>query len=134
MFRVTNNNDFDLTDRYDGQDYRFPAGKTVRCPDAVVVHVFGLGNPDKKPVLTRQGWLRSSSEFDSAMEKLNNFTFEFIEEKHDEEFALIEQGKAPLHQAEAVDETEADDSGDSAATAPAPAKRSILKRLEPAQA
>ena len=129
MLRVTNKNDFDLIDRYDGQDYAFPANKTVRCPEAVAMHVFGLGDPDKKPYLTRQGWLRTSDGVDAAMAILNKFSFEVIEEKHDEEFALIEQGKAPLHHAEAADETEADDSGKSAATAP---KSSILKRLEPA--
>ena len=127
MMRVTNNNSFDLIDRFDGQDYRFPAGKTVRCPDVVAAHIFGIGDPDKKLYLTRLGWLRSSALFDEAMAKLDNFAFESIVEKYDEEFALIEQGSSPSAPAEPDDEVLADDKVESSGTAPK--KGNMLKRL-----
>jgi len=130
MLRVTNNNDFDLIDRFDGQDYLFPKGKTVRCPDTVAAHVFGLGDPDKKSYLIRQGWLRSSSSVDTAMAILDNFAFESVVEKHDEEFALIEQGSSPSAPAEPEEEVPADDGVTSSGTAPK--KGNMLKRLQPA--
>ena len=127
MLKITNNNGFDLKDRYDGDDYIFPAGETVACPDAVARHIFGVGDEDKRPYLTRQGWLRSSDKFDEGMEKLNNFSFELVEEKYDVEFARIEQRTSPSANAGAVEETGADDSAD--ASAPAP-QRNILGRLK----
>jgi hypothetical protein len=130
MMRVTNNNDFDLIDRFDGQDYLFPKGKTVRCPDQVAAHVFGIGDPDKKPYLVRQGWLRSSSSVDDAIAILDNFAFESIVEKYDEEFALIEQGSSPSAPAEPEDEGAADDVPKSSGTAHK--KGNMLKRLQPA--
>ena len=132
MFKVTNNNDFDLLDRYDGQDYFFPKGKTVMCPDDAARHFFGVGDPNKLPYLTRQGWLRASDKLDDAMVKLDNFAFDVIVQKYDVEFARIEHGQSPHATAETEGETGADEPGKPSASAPKP--RNILKRLEQAPA
>ena len=132
MLKVTNNNDFDLVDRYDGQDYLFPAGKTVMCEDAAARHIFGVGDAEKRPYLTRQGWMKASDKFEEAMAKLNNFAFEYIEPAYDVEFARIEHGQSPHATAETEGETGADEPGKPSASAPKP--RNILKRLEQAPA
>lgn len=132
MLKITNNNGFDLQDRYDGQDYFFPKGKTVACEDAAARHIFGVGEQDKKPYLTRLGWLQSTGEFDEAMQKLNNFSFEYVEMKLDVEFARIEHGQSPHAIAEAEGEDGADESSKPSVSAPKP--RNILKRLEQAPA
>jgi hypothetical protein len=95
MLKITNNNGFDLKDRYDGTDYFFPKGKTVMCEDAAARHIFGVGDQDKKPYLTRQGWMRTSEDLAEATAILNNFTFEYVEQKFDVEFARIEHGQSP---------------------------------------
>ena len=136
MLKITNNGDFSLVDRYDGQEYGFPAGKTVRCPLDVAKHIFGVGDPNKAPYLTRLGWLRNTGDMTVAMEKLNNFSFEMVEEKFSEEFALIEHGKPSVQQVDPVEKSEADDLGYSSGAAPTKhtTPRNILKRLEQAPA
>jgi hypothetical protein len=126
MLKVTNRNDFDLMDRYNGEAYFFPKGKTVMCPDDAARHIFGIGDEDKKPYLTRQGWSKSSDKFEDGMEKLNKFSFELVEEKYDVEFARIEQRTSPSANAGAMEEAEADDSVKSVVPAP---KRNILSNL-----
>ena len=39
--RITNNNDFNIDDRYDGVPYKFEAGKTVTIPPEAALHLFG---------------------------------------------------------------------------------------------
>lgn len=61
---VTNNNDIDLDDHYDGRRYEFPAGKKVKIPFDAACHIFGVEHPDqlkdKDKLLTyvcrRWGW------------------------------------------------------------------------------
>lgn len=62
--KVTNNNEFDLDDHFDGRRYAFPAGKTVSIPFDAACHIFGVESPDqlkdKDKLLTyvcrRWGW------------------------------------------------------------------------------
>jgi len=75
MLQVTNNNTFDLVDRYDGQDFTFPAGATVALGEDAARHIFGFGEADKIPYLARQGWVRNSGEIEAGMQKLNGFSF-----------------------------------------------------------
>src|SRR6266704_1753971 len=96
MLKITNNNTFDLTDRYDGQDYTFPAGKTVRCPMVLAQHFFGIGEPKKMPYLARQGWSRTSQDWEAGMKILNNFKFEMIDQGPQDDLALNVQGTAVL--------------------------------------
>lgn len=133
MLRVTNKNDFDLADRYDGQAYFFPAGKTVMCEDAAARHIFGVGDQNKIPYMTRQGWIRTSSDVQKATEILNRFVFEYVEQQYDVEFARIEHGTSPHAIAGAGEESGADESQQSPVPAPS-VRRNILKRLEQAPA
>ena len=133
MLRVTNNNDFDLKDRYDGQDYIFPAGSTVMCEDSAARHIFGVGDPDKLTYLKRQGWMKISTDEAKAKEILNNFKFEPVVQQFDVEFARIEHGTSPHATAGAGEEGGADESQETSAPAPT-GKRNILKRFESAPA
>ena len=71
--------DAKFADRYNGIEYRFPAGELVECPLDAARHIFGYGAPDKTPFLTRLGWARiSSGEKDSvasALKRLEKFQF-----------------------------------------------------------
>jgi hypothetical protein len=133
MLRVTNNNDFDLADRYDGQAYFFPAGKTVMCEDAAARHIFGVGDENKIPYMTRQGWIRVSDDLQKAKAILNKFSFEYVEQQYDVEFARIEHGPSPHAIAGAGEDGGADEPQQSPVPAPS-SKRNILKRLEQAPA
>lgn len=53
---VTNQNDFDHQDRFDGQDFFFPKGERVTVPLIAAEHMFGLGMADKTETLIRAGW------------------------------------------------------------------------------
>ena len=72
---VTNNNDFDYTDRFNGNDYVFPAGGTVAVDIDAARHFFGLGDVDKMPYLIRTGWANSSNGLAEGMKILGNFVF-----------------------------------------------------------
>lgn len=61
--RVTNGNDFDLDDRFDGLPVTFPAGETVTIPFPMAVHIFAYdGSPEPNAaamfdyVSRRWGW------------------------------------------------------------------------------
>ena len=53
---VTNRNKFHHTDRFNGEDYEFPAGKAVLIPVDAAIHMFGYGLKDKTDTLVRLGW------------------------------------------------------------------------------
>lgn len=97
MIKVTNKNAFEFTDRYNGQDFKIPAGKTVALAEDAAAHFFGLGQSDKIPYLSRQGWMNNSGQLSEAMQKLNNFTFDFADDLVPGEIVEAEQGSAPLH-------------------------------------
>lgn len=75
MLEVTNQNDFNHADRYNGADYVFPPGKPVLLDFEAAKHIFGYGLADKTQALVRNGWLSGSQGMPAAMEKLNGFTF-----------------------------------------------------------
>lgn len=68
---VTNHNDFDHQDRFDGQDYFFPRGERVTIPILAAQHMFGLGNADKTETLIRAGWANN----EAGIKNLANFVF-----------------------------------------------------------
>ena len=70
---VTNRTDTALTDGYGGIFYEFLKGKPVEVPVHVAKHVFGYGDENKEPYLARLGWIRSHSDLDSGIERLNKF-------------------------------------------------------------
>lgn len=70
---VTNKSGIALTDGYGGVFYEFLLGKPVEVPVHVAKHVFGYGEQNKEPYLTRLGWIRSHADLDSGIERLNKF-------------------------------------------------------------
>jgi hypothetical protein len=62
--------------RFDGKDYHFKKGVPLDVPEAVARHVFDFGKEDKSQALARLGWLRTSDEYDAAMEKMNLIKFD----------------------------------------------------------
>ena len=70
---VTNKTDIALTDGYNGVFYEFLRGKPVEVPVHVAKHVFGYGDENKELYLARLGWIRSHSDLDSGIERLNKF-------------------------------------------------------------
>ncbi len=68
---VTNTNDFDHQDRFDGQDYFFPKGERVTVPVLAAGHMLGLGMADKTETLIRLGWANT----EDGVKKLAAFVF-----------------------------------------------------------
>jgi hypothetical protein len=68
---VTNTNDFDWQDRFNGEDFFFPKGERVTIPIIAAEHMFGLGRADKTENLVRNGWANS----EDGVRKLANFVF-----------------------------------------------------------
>jgi hypothetical protein len=57
--RITNHNDFELSDHYDGRLYTFYPSKPITVPVDVARHIFGFGlseEAQKNYVMRRMGW------------------------------------------------------------------------------
>lgn len=62
--KVTNKNDIDIDDRFEGKRYVFPAGKSVSIPYEVACHIFEIEHPEElkdkdrllKTLCRRWGW------------------------------------------------------------------------------
>jgi hypothetical protein len=72
---VTNNGIDPLVDSFDGTKFEFVPGKEVQVPEIVAKHIFGYGDDNKEPYLVRLGWMKMSTDFPAAMEKLCKFSF-----------------------------------------------------------
>ena len=68
---VTNTNDFDHQDRFDGQDFFFPQNERVTIPVIAAQHMLGLGLADKTETLIRAGWVNDKD----GVQKLARFVF-----------------------------------------------------------
>lgn len=97
MLQVTNKNTFDLSDRYNGQDFVFPAGATVALEESAARHIFGFGEADKVPFLARQGWSRTSGDIEAGMQKLNGFSFSSMDTPMPGEI-IPEEESAPVEE------------------------------------
>jgi hypothetical protein len=73
---VTNKNDFDFSDRYDGEEFFFPQGQAVLIPTAAAEHIFGFSLKDKTDALVRLGW---ATDIAAGAKKLANFVWEEAE-------------------------------------------------------
>lgn len=73
--RVVNNLKERIFGRYDGEDFEFLPGASVRLPILAAIHIFGFGQQDKTRALNNLGWLRQSEDREKAMAKLNRITF-----------------------------------------------------------
>jgi len=82
MFKITNCNESPFPDpfvgRFNGQDYLFPRHKPAMCDDAAAAHIFGIGVPDKAPILARHGWANLTNRLEDGMRILDNFKFDFV--------------------------------------------------------
>jgi hypothetical protein len=97
MFKITNGNDNPFVGRFDGQDYAFPCGQPVYCPDDAAKHIFGLGQSDKSNVLSRNGWATVTGGLAVGMTILNNFKFVAVEQVYDAPLATeLAHGPAPV--------------------------------------
>lgn len=72
---VTNNSEHNLEDGYDGVRYMFAKGQSIEVPFIVVQHVFGIGQDDKTPFLSRLGWYLRPEDKEPAIDRLNCFSF-----------------------------------------------------------
>jgi hypothetical protein len=131
MLKVTNKSEIDLSDRFNGQDYSFPKGKTVSISEDAARHIFGFGDAEKVSYLVRLGWMKTNAEYDVAMRLMGGFVFSVGAEPMDGEIQQEGQGLAPL-QFGAAEEAGSDGSVESAVPIP-PAKRgkgrSVLAQL-----
>jgi hypothetical protein len=80
---VTNKNDFQHADRFDGEDFVFPPKQQVAIPHDAAVHMFGYQLEDKSETLVRLGWAmkydpatKNFEEDKEGVRKLANFVFE----------------------------------------------------------
>ena len=92
---VTNNSDKKLTDGYAGTFYEFLPGKTTEIPEEVARHVFGYGDEDKKPYLTRLGWLVNENEADKAYAMLEKWELSPLAPKKNQSLSPLVE-KVPL--------------------------------------
>lgn len=99
---VTNTNDFDHVDAYDGEEYVFPKGERVMIPEEAAVHFFGRGLKDKSDALVRLGWAmkydtdkKQFVEDTQGVQKLARFIFDeaVMVSKSSLEQRLAEQAK-----------------------------------------
>lgn len=76
--RVVNNTDLPkpIKGRYNGVDYEFPKGTPVDVPEYVAAHIFDFGRDDKSKALVRLGWMRTSEQYEEAMERLGQIKFD----------------------------------------------------------
>ena len=70
---VTNNSETKLTAEYAYEEYKFPVGTTVALSPQAARHIFGYGDDNKEPYLSRLGFIRLHSELDEALERLSKF-------------------------------------------------------------
>lgn len=74
---VANKGEKDFQDRFNGEDYVFPRGKTVPVPHEAARHIFGYGESNKARALTRLGIIRMVNEVDTiGKDWLAQFVFE----------------------------------------------------------
>ena len=80
---VTNTNDFDHEDAFDGEAYVFPQGERVLIPYDAAVHMFGHNLKDKSETLIRLGWAmrydatkKQFVEDTDGVKKLASFVFD----------------------------------------------------------
>jgi hypothetical protein len=80
---VTNTNDFDHVDSYDGEEYVFPQNERVLIPYDAAVHFFAHNLKDKSEALVRLGWAmrydgtkKQFVEDEEGVKKLARFVFD----------------------------------------------------------
>jgi hypothetical protein len=77
--QITNTTDKKIVGMWDGVEYVFKPGEPLVVDQFIAAHVFGFGAKDKSRALMNLGWLRSSDEWESALEKLGMIRCELVE-------------------------------------------------------
>lgn len=77
---VTNTGKETLCDMFDGEEFVFPAGKSVTIQSDVARHIFGYGEKDKLSKVVRLGWTQTSKDAPEALARLAKFKIEPEEE------------------------------------------------------
>jgi hypothetical protein len=72
---VTNGDEQDFAAEFCAVEYTFKKGQTTELPAAAARHIFGYGDDNKLPYLTRLGWVRLNTDFDKGLERLAKITF-----------------------------------------------------------
>jgi hypothetical protein len=72
---VRNNGNDPLDDAFDGVSYHFATGQELEIPEVAAKHIFGYGDDNKEPYLVRLGWMKMSTDYRMAMERLGAFSF-----------------------------------------------------------
>jgi hypothetical protein len=85
LVRVLNASGASHKDRFNGQEYVFPADETVVVPVEAAQHIFGMGLSDRSKLIVRLGWAPTSVEWDLAMRRLDSFMFEPVAEDEPDE-------------------------------------------------
>lgn len=70
---VTNCSGQLLQDSFAGVSYEFPVAQTVEIPEEAAVHIFGYGDDNKEPYLSRLGWIHTRNEVESGLARLAKF-------------------------------------------------------------
>ena len=70
---VTNQSDKTLVVTYNYKSVEFPIGKPVEITTVAAHFIFGHGQTDKEPHLTRLGWVQLHSELEQGLERLSKF-------------------------------------------------------------
>ena len=94
---VTNQSDKPLVVTYNYKSVEFPIGKPVEITTVAAHFIFGHGQTDKEPHLTRLGWVQLHSELNEGLERLSKFIISdapLIEEDRSLPSAV---GVVPLH-------------------------------------
>jgi hypothetical protein len=80
MVKVTNKHPTRFRDRFDGKDYVFEPNEAVLMGDDAAKHIFGYGDPNKVPYLSRIGKMTTTAVegtggLKDAMKWLERFEF-----------------------------------------------------------
>ena len=89
MVKITNHHNHRLVDRFDGKDYVFEPNEAVLMSDEAAKHIFGYGDPNKVPYLSRIGKMTTTQVdgeggLKDAMKWLSRFEFKEMVVKFEE--------------------------------------------------
>ena len=70
---VTNTWDKPISFDYAFKLYEFPVGKTVEIPEEAARHLFGYGQEDKEPFMTRLGLFKTRADIPDGLKILSKF-------------------------------------------------------------
>jgi hypothetical protein len=128
---VRNNSDQTFTDKFDGEPFEIKPGHYIDMPPEAAKLCFGVGEEDRRRVIQRLGWARTENDMQSALERLNKFSFHGSEEEAEAFGKDKDHCNAPV----VADKALPDPKGDGGAVATGAIRKSnLLGKLAEAQA